>query len=348
MGSGGASIEPVPESLVADAKAEGALRTIGLPRTWCGYGTLIDAFAAKHGLTVTELDPNAVSADQVEVLRTAEPTGPQFPDTVDLGLLYGPEVRDEDLTAPYTVTTWDTIPEEARDPDGHWWGGYYGVVTFEVLADKVAEVPADWNDLLKPAYEGQISLAGDPRDSGQAVAAVVAAALASGGSLDDVGPGLAWFRELAEAGNLATRMGTSRSVETARTPIVLRWSYLAVADRTAAAKDKKDPDVTVVVPRSGRLAVPFVQAVAKEAPHPAAARLWQEYLLSDEGQAAMPAGGCHPIRLADLRGRGVIASEALDSLPDAAGAVFPTAVQLRTATTAIEEGWETMVGKTIR
>jgi putative spermidine/putrescine transport system substrate-binding protein len=217
-----------------------------------------------------------------------------------------------------------------------------------VLASEVAEVPADWDDLLRPGYKGMISLAGDPRDSGQAVAAVVAAALAGGGSLDDIGPGLEWFRQLAATGNLSTRKGTSRSVETARTPIVLRWSYLAVADRTAAAKSKKAPDVTVVVPPTGRLGIPFVQAIARDAPHPAAARLWQEYLLSDEGQAAMPAGGCHPIRLDDLRTRRIVGADALASLPDATGALLPTVAQLQAATTAVEEGWGQIVGRTIR
>jgi putative spermidine/putrescine transport system substrate-binding protein len=127
---------------------------------------------------------------------------------------------------------------------------------------------------------------------------------------------------------------------------VLRWSYLAEADR--AAVKKGDPAITVVVPPSGRLAVPFIGAIPKTAPHPSAARLWQEHLLADEGQAAIAAAGCHPIRLDDLVARDVLPPETLDRLADARGAMFPTAAQLAAATDAIQTGWGPTVGMPIR
>jgi putative spermidine/putrescine transport system substrate-binding protein len=339
--------DPSVGSLIAEARAEGALTTIALSRTWCGYGAIIDAFKDTYGIEVTELDPNAISTDEIEVLRTAGPDGSaQSPDVVDLGLLYGPQVRDEGLTAPYRVAGWESIPDSAKDPDGYWWGAYYGVIAFEVNADEVATLPRDWDDLLRPEYEGLVSLAGDPHDSSQAVAAVYAAALASGGGLEDASPGLDLFRRLSEAGTLSTRIATSRTMTTGRTPIAIRWTYLALADRATAAA-AGGPDIVVVVPTTGRLAVPFVQAISASAPHPNAARLWQEYLLADEGQAGLLAGGCHPIRLEDMRERGVIAPDALSSVPDAAGAVFPTATQLGAATSAVESGWDEIVGLAI-
>ena len=42
---GVASANPM-DDLVATAKKEGQLTVIGLPRDWCGYGTLIDGFKA--------------------------------------------------------------------------------------------------------------------------------------------------------------------------------------------------------------------------------------------------------------------------------------------------------------
>jgi len=342
------SSEPGDRDLVAAARKEGSLTTIALPRGWCNYGAIIDTFKSTYGLEVAELDPNAISADQIEVLRDGDPdAGGQAPDVVDLGLTYGPQAREEGLVSPYKVAGWESIPGEARDADGHWWGGYYGVIAFEVNTQEVADVPRDWADLLRPEHKGLVSLAGDPHTSSQAVAAVYAAALANGGSLDDVGPGLDYFRRLSEAGNLAPKVGTSDTVVSGRTPIVIRWTYHGLADR-ARALEKKGPEIVVVVPSAGRLAVPYVQAISATAPHPSAARLWEEYLLADIGQELFLEGGCHPIRLDDMLVRGVVSRASPDGWPATEGASFPTASQLDAATTTIADGWDEIVGLTIR
>jgi putative spermidine/putrescine transport system substrate-binding protein len=72
----------------------------------------------------------------------------------------------------------------------------------------------------------------------------------------------------------------------------------------------------------------YVQAISAYAPHPNAAKLWMEYLYSDEGQLTWMKGYCHPIREADLRARGVVPDEIAAKLPDVTGAVFPTVEQL--------------------
>jgi len=340
--------DPGGRDLVAAARTEGSLTTIALARGWCGYGAIVDGFKSTYGLDVTELDPNAISADQIEVLRDGEGrSGPQAPDVVDLGLTYGPQAREEGLVAPFKVAGWDSIPVGARDADGHWWGGYYGVIAFEVNTKEVADVPRDWADLLGPEYQGKISLAGDPHTSSQAVAAIYAASLANGGSLDEVGPGLDFFRRLSETGNLAKRAGTSQTVVSGDTPIVIRWTYHGLTDR-AWALARKRPEIAVIVPASGRLAVPYVQAISASAPHPNAARLWEEYLLADVGQSLLLEGGCHPIRFDNMVARGVLPQETLEGLPSTDGASFPTAAQLEAATAAIGAGWDEIVGLTIR
>ena len=137
------------EALVAAAQAEGMLTTIALPRDWCNYGEMIDSFAAKYGLEVNELDPNAGSADELEAIRANQGnTGPQAPDVIDVGLAFGPQAKDEGLLQPYKVSTWDSIPADAKDADGYWYGDYYGVLAFAVNTDVVTNVPQDWTDLL--------------------------------------------------------------------------------------------------------------------------------------------------------------------------------------------------------
>ena len=152
------------DDLVAAAKKEGALTVIALPRDWCGYGALIDSFKAKYGIAVNELNPDGGSGDEVEAIKANKDNkGPQAPDVIDVGLSFGPAAKAEGLLQPYKVSTWDTIPDAAKDADGYWTGDYYGVLSFAVNADIVKTPPADWSDLLKPEFKASVALAGDPR-----------------------------------------------------------------------------------------------------------------------------------------------------------------------------------------
>jgi putative spermidine/putrescine transport system substrate-binding protein len=131
------------EELVAAAEAEGMLTTIALPHDWCNYGAMFEGFKAAYpGIEVNELNPNAGSADELEAVRAnMNNAGPQAPDVLDVGLSFGPQAKEEGLTQPYQVSTWDTIPEAAKDPEGHWYGDYYGVISFAVNTDLVDPVP---------------------------------------------------------------------------------------------------------------------------------------------------------------------------------------------------------------
>jgi putative spermidine/putrescine transport system substrate-binding protein len=332
------------EDLVAAAQEEGMLTTIALPRDWCNYGEVIDSFKAKYNIEVNELDPNAGSGDELEAIRAnKDNTGPQAPDVIDVGFAFGTAAQEEGLIQPYQVSTWDTIPDDAKDPDGYWYGDYYGVLAFEVNTDVVQNVPQDWADLLKPEYQGQVALAGDPRDSTQAILSVYAAALANGGSLDDAQPGLDFFAQLNQAGNFVPVVAIAGTIATGETPIVLRWDYLALADRDTFAGN---PPIEVVIPASGVFAGVYVQAISAYAPHPNAAKLWMEHLYSDEGQLLWLKGYCHPIRYNDMVSRNVIPEELAAQLPSAelyARAVFPTLEQLETAQELITTQWDAVV-----
>lgn len=335
------------DQLIADAKAEGTLSTIALPRDWCNYGAMIDTFKSKYGIEVNELDPNAGSGDEIEAIKANKDNpGPQAPDVIDVGLAFGPSSKEEGLTQPYKVSTWDSIPEDAKDPDGYWYGDYYGVLALQVNTDVVENVPQDWSDLLKAEYEGQVALAGDPRTSSQAIQSVYAASLANGGSLDDAMPGLEFWADVNTAGNFVPVIANDGTFARGETPIIIQWDYLALADRDTFAGN---PNTEIVIPTSGRFAGIYVQAISAYAPHPNAAKLWMEHLYSDEGQLIWlsPPGYCHPIRQPDLEARGVIPQDVMDKLPSIEGAVFPSLDQLTAARTLITEQWDTVVGADI-
>lgn len=336
------------EALIAAAKAEGELNVIALPDDWCNYGTMIRTFSEKYGIKVNSINPEAGSADELQAIRdNRENRGPQAPDVIDVGPAFGPLARDEGLLAPYKVMTWDTIAG-VKDPDGYYYTDYSGVMVFEINRDVVSDIPQDWPDLLDPKYKGQVALAGDPRSSNQAAQSVYAAALASGGSLDNVEPGLEFFKELNARGNLLPLIANTGSIAKGETPITFQWNYLALANDKAF---NGNPPLEIVYPTSVSWGGFYLQAISAFAPHPAAARLWQEFLYSDEGHLIWMEGFCTPARLADMLERGVVPEELKTKLPDPAiinSAVVPNADQLSAARELIKERWDSVVGLDIK
>jgi putative spermidine/putrescine transport system substrate-binding protein len=342
----GATIQGVPQSLIDAAKAEGALTPIAVPRSWCNYGEILDNFSKNFGIKITVLNPDGGSKDEITALEANKTNkGPAAPDVLDITVGTGPTAKAAGDLAPYKVATWDSIPASAKDPDGSWYGDYYGVLSFEVNTTKVANVPQDWSDLLKPEYKGQVALAGDPTVSGQAVNAVWAAAIANGGSLDNAAPGLAFFKQLNDKGNFVPIIAKTANVASGDAPIRIAYTYNALADKDSL---KGNPPITVVVPKSGRFGAMYVQAISAFAPHPNAAKLWEEYLYSDAGQNSWLKGYCNPIRYDDMAKKGTLDAAAKAALPDTAGAQLPTLDQANKAFDVISKGWPTTVNVTVK
>lgn len=352
LASNGAVFAQSMDELVAAAKAEGQLTVIALPHDWCGFGDVIAGFKAKYPeITVNELNPDAGSADEVEAIKANKDNkGPQAPDVVDVGLAFGPQMKAEGLVQPYKVSTWDEIPDGVKDPEGYWYGDYYGVMSFMVNKDLVANPPADWADLLKEEYKGQVALAGDPRASNQAILGVMAAGMAAGGKAgtESGEKGLEFFKALNDAGNFVPVIGKAGTLAQGATPIVVTWDYNALNARDTLAGN---PPLEIVVPKTGLLAGVYVQAISAYAPHPNAAKLWMEYLYSDEGQLGWLKGYCHPVRFNAMAAAGKIPQDLLDALPPASSyeaAYFPTVEEVDANKAAVVDGWDKVVGANVQ
>jgi putative spermidine/putrescine transport system substrate-binding protein len=344
-GGGAQAWVPDPTKLAA-AKQEATLSTIALPHSWCNYGEALSTFASVTGLTLNELNPDGGSGDEINAIKNNKGnTGPQAPDVIDVGLSFGPQAKTDQLIVPYKVPTWDTIPDNAKDPDGYWYGDYYGVLAFEINSQVVTNKPADWKDLLKADYKNQVALAGDPTVSNQAISAVWAAGIANGGSLDDAAPGLAFFKQLNDAGNFVPIISKTANVASGETPIRIAWTYNALADKDSLAGN---PPIEVVVPASGRFGGMYVQAISAYAPHPNAAKLWMDFLYSDQGQNIWLKGYCNPIRYDAMVKAGTVDSAAQAKLPDTSGTQLPTLDQITKATDVITKGWASQVGATVK
>lgn len=326
------------DKLVASAKDEGALNTIALPPDWANYGEIMNTFTKKYGIKINNANPNGSSAEELQAVKSLKGQK-RAPDVLDVGQSFAPQGKSDKLYAQYKNSQWDTIPDFMKDPDGYWVGDYYGVISFGVNKDVVKTVPETWADLKNPEYKGKIALNGDPREAGAAFGGVYAASLANGGSLDDIGPGIDFFAELKKSGNLIPVSVTPATITNGQTPITIDWDYL----QTGYGDEFKGKlDWQVQIPKDSVFGNYYVQAINTGAPGPYSARLWQEFLYSDEGQLLWLKGYTHPARFDDLVKRNKIPSELLKKLPPADAykqVKFPNAKQTKTATDQIKKEW---------
>jgi putative spermidine/putrescine transport system substrate-binding protein len=321
------------DKLVTAAKKEGQLNVIALPPDWANYGEIIKAFNTKYGIKVNSAQPDASSQDEINAANQLKGQG-NAPDVFDLGSA----VAGANLAkfAPYKVSTWADIPDQLKDSNGVWVNDYGGYMSIGYDAGKVP-APASVTDLLKPEYKGKVALNGDPTQAGAAFSGVVMASLGNGGSADDISKGVDFFAQLKKAGNFLPVDPTPATIESGQTPVVIDWDYLNVAQ---GGKLKGKMDWKTVVPAGAIVGSYYVQAINKDGPHPAAARLWQEFLYSDEGQNLWLKGGARPVRADAMVKAGTIDKTAYDALPATSGTpVFLTDAQTQKAKDYLATNW---------
>jgi putative spermidine/putrescine transport system substrate-binding protein len=327
-------------ALVSAAKKEGKLNTIALPPTWANYGEIMATFQRKYGIKITNANPNGSSAEENQAVVSLKGQG-RAPDVVDDGPAFAIQGAQQGLFQTYKVSTWSTIPANMKDPQGRWVGDYWGVISFGVNTKVVKDVPHTWADLLKPQYKNMIALNGDPRQAGAALAGVFAAALANGGSVSNIGPGVDFFKKLKASGNFVPVAAvTPATIASGQTPITIDWDYLSLAYRQLLKK--QGIDFQVQIPKTGVYGAFYAQAINADAPNPNAAKLWEEYLYSDEGQLLFLKGFTHPARFADLAKRHKIPAALLEVLPAPAAYAhvkFATDAQQTAAKTLLTEKW---------
>ncbi|MGX5682558.1 ABC transporter substrate-binding protein [Schumannella luteola] len=324
--------------LEAAAKAEGALNVIALPRDWANYGEILDLFAERYPeITINEASPDASSAEEIQA---AENLAGQdtAPDVFDVGLAVA--LSSTDYFAPYKVQAWDSIPDALKESTGLFVGDYGGYMSVGYDPDAVP-APESLQDLLGPDYVGKVAINGDPTQAGAAFAAVGMATVQNDGTLDDFQAGIDFFSELNAAGNFLKIDPTDATIASGETPVVFDWDYLNAGYATALEGQR---NWEVVVFPGTAYAGYYNQAVNKDAPHPAAARLWQEFLYSDEVQNLWLKGGARPVLADAMAEAGTIDEDLFALLPVVDGeTVVPTAEQSEAAGALLGEKWAAAV-----
>ncbi|NCT92703.1 ABC transporter substrate-binding protein [Cellulomonas sp. APG4] len=331
------------DEIAAAAADEGRVNLIALPDTWANYQGILASFRDTYGIEAPVANPDASSADELTAIETLRGQ-PDMPEVVDVGASFTQQMIDEGYAEQYRPVVWDEIPEALKDPEGHWVGAYYGVMAIASNTTLVADPPETFADLEDPAYKGQVTLNGDPREAGAAFAAVMAASLANGGSFDDIMPGIEYFAGLKESGNLQSIDVTEAALVAGEVPIALDWTYNFPAIEPVMAEAGFDLQVTV--PSDGVYGGYYAQSVVTEAPHPCAARLWLEHLVGDDGALGYLEGGAIPARYAALVEKGLVDDELAANLPEPEvieQIEFPTQEQIDAAKATLAEQWGPMV-----
>jgi putative spermidine/putrescine transport system substrate-binding protein len=327
---------------VAEAKKEGRLNDIALPPDWANYGEIISTFTKKYGLTMARANPDGSSAQENEAVRSLK-GDPRAPDVLDVSPTFAIAGANEGLYARYFTTNFRKVPRAMKDGRGFWVGDYWGVVSFGVNGAVVNNAPKTWKDLLKPEYRNKVALNGSPLSSGSAVAGVFSAAIANGGGLQNIGPGIDFFAQLKSVGNFLPVQATPQTIASGQTPITIDWDYLNLA----YGKNFPAAKIKTVIPSDAVYGAHYCQAINATAPHPWAARLWQEFLYSDQGQLLWLKGYSHPALFADLVKRKVVPKALLNALPNPATYAkvkFASVGQVTKARAAISTEWPKKVG----
>ncbi len=324
--------------LVKAANAEGALNVIALPANWANYGKIIAAFKKKYPkITVNSALPDGSSAEEIKaaVDLAGQNTAP---DVFDLGPAVA--LASTAKFAPYKVSTWDAIPAANKEKTGLWVNDYTGLMSVGYDSKVITTAPKKISDLLGSAYRGKVAINGDPTQAGAAFAAVGLAAIQNGGSATDFQPGIDFFSKLNKAGNFLTVDPTPATIAAGETPVVFDWSYNNLAQAATTPSWK-----TVVFPGSAYGSY-YNQAINKDAPHPAAARLWQEFIYSPTAQNLYLAAGAFPVQIAAMDKAGTTdkaAQATAGKMPSTF--VSPTAAETTAAGALLTAKWAAAIGK---
>ncbi|GAB3194258.1 ABC transporter substrate-binding protein [Nesterenkonia suensis] len=327
------------DQLIEDAQAEGTFNAMGLYEDWANYGKLLEAFSEKYDIDIVNDTSTGSSQDLINAVINRQGQDSSL-DYLDTGMSFAEEADADGLLAHYTPATIDDVDEAFRSEAGTWINHLGGTIAIGCDTSRVSDCPEDFADLLDPQYSGQVALPSDPTASEGAFMIVHAAAEANGGSFDDIEPGIEYFAELSEMGNLLPVEANAGTIETGETPIVLNWDYLLqpIADDLA---EEAGIELEITLPSDGQVSSFYAASLNDDAPHPAVARLFFEFLFSDEGQNILLEGYVTPVRLDAMIEAGTVDQDALEALPGEGGveAPQPTLEQRETNQAVVDEQW---------
>jgi putative spermidine/putrescine transport system substrate-binding protein len=278
------------EQLIAGAKKEGRIESVGMPDDWADWGSSWETISQKYGLT--HFDTDMSSAEEIQVFK-AEADSPTK-DIGDVGHAYGKIAIAEGVVRGYKPSTWDSIPDWAKDPEGRWILSYTGTMAWAINTSLTGgRIPATWQELKAGNYKVSV---GNVVGGASSQAMVIGAAIAYGGGLNNVRPGIEFFKDLAREGRITGAFGAEPLGRGEIEVCANYYDYSCLGWKDRYNSQNTNVHLEVVIPQDGAITTGYCLIFNKTAPHPYAAALTIEYLLSDEGQIDRARGYARPIR----------------------------------------------------
>ncbi len=281
------------EDLIAQAKEEGEIQSVGMPDTWANWVETWQDIESEYG--ISHADQDMSSSEELSMFR--EEGTDATKDIGDVGQSWGPVAEEQEITLKYKTSYWDEIPDWAKDDDGDWIVGYYGTISFMSNDATVPTAPTSFQDLLDGDYTVCV---GDVTAAAVAQYASLAAAYAFGGGIDDMQPGYDFLQKLADAGRLDASDASLARLESGEIDVCINWDYNSLNYRDQIKANNPNSSFTVNIPSDASVQSGYCTVINKYAPHPAAACLAREFILSDEGQINLARGYATPIRDVEL------------------------------------------------
>ena len=277
------------EQLLAKAKEEGRVDSVGMPDSWANWVQTWTDLKDKYGIEHTDID--MTSAEELAIFEAEKDNATK--DIGDVGQSFGPLAESKGLTLPYKTSYWDEIPAWAKDDDGDWIIGYYGTIAIITNRKLVPNPPKSFADILEGDY---MVTPGNVAQATQAQNALLAAAIANGGSETNLQPGFDFFRKLAEQGRIDRGEPNVARLEKGEIACYFVWDYNALGYRDQFKANNPDAEYDVCIPADGSVQSGYATIINAYTKRPHAAAFTREYILSDAGQINLARGYATPIR----------------------------------------------------
>jgi iron(III) transport system substrate-binding protein len=241
--------------LIAGLAPAAAAQTLNVYTAWPESLSqpIFKAYTAKTGVQINFL---RLSTGELVARATAEKNNPRA------DVIWGAPgdgfaaAKEAGIIEAYRPPSADKISLELKDRDGYYTAVSKNTLVFmsnaKLLKEKGLKPPTSWNDLLDPAYKGQIQTA-DARTSGTALTRILSIYYAFGKDEDKT---VDYQKKLHKNVQVYTKSGGGCTV-----PAALGQTIVCIAHMPDAMEAKKKGyDMVVTFPKEGVAAV--IEAVA--------------------------------------------------------------------------------------
>ncbi len=277
------------QALYEEAQKEGLVVSFDTGPTWANWSSQFKNFKTRY--PGVEMVYNDLGSAATVVALDKSRNRPQ----ADTAYYFAGSALDavaKDVVAPFEPVNFDKLPAELHDKDGKWFTVHKLNIAFLVNKKLVKETPKSWADLLKAEYKNSIVYL-DPRSTGQGQVVVFGSAFGNGGDMDNIQPGIDYLAHLHETGNVLRTVGTTPYAQFLKGEIPI-WIGYENDGLKAKYKDGMGDDIDVVIPQEASAAAPYAISMVKNGPNPSAAKLWLNYIMTDQGQATFAEGYVRP------------------------------------------------------